>query len=129
MSNEISLICHAICEIRGIIKLTNESITEELAKRGLADWNIREYDVEEDVVSVFITKVFKVNINCEDYEPEVHYDESGIKWITYPDVDEDIIFNNHCQLPNNVTFDWAETEDGSIITWESLFGGLFDDVE
>lgn len=127
MINEISLICQAICEIRGIVKLTNESIAEELAKRGLVDWNINEYDVEEDVVSVFIRRVFKVNVNYKDYEPELYFDESGIKHICFPDVDEDIIFNDHCQLPNNVIFDWAETEDGSVITWESLFGGLFGD--
>lgn len=122
MRNKVSLLCHAICEVKGIVQLTDYAMQCELDKMGLSDWAIDGYDVQEDIVDVYVTKLYEVKIDRNDYEPEVYYDEDGNRYVNYPEVDEYILFDEHCEFPSELIFDWVETEDGSEISWEELFG-------
>jgi hypothetical protein len=122
MRNEVSLLCHAICEVKGIVQLTDYAMQCELDKRGLSDWLVDGYDVREDTVDVYVTKLYEVKIDPSDYEPEVDYDLYGNSFVSYPEVDEYILFDDYCRFPDGLIFDWVETEDGSVITWEELFG-------
>jgi hypothetical protein len=122
MRNEVSLLCHAICEVKGIVQLTDYAMQCELDKRGLSDWLVDGYDVREDTVDVYVTKLYDVKIDPSDYEPEVDYDLYGNSFVSYPEVDEYILFDDYCRFPDGLIFDWVETEDGSVITWEELFG-------
>jgi hypothetical protein len=94
----------------------------ELDKRGLSDWLVDGYDVREDTVDIYVTKLYEVKIDPSDYEPEVDYDLYGNSFVSYPEVDEYILFDDYCRFPDGLIFDWVETEDGSVITWEELFG-------
>jgi hypothetical protein len=122
MRNEVSLLCHAICEVKGIVQLTDYAMQCELDKRGLSDWLVDGYDVREDTVDVYVTKLYEFKIDPSDYEPEVDYDLYGNSFVSYPEVDEYILFDDYCRFPDGLIFDWVETEDGSVITWEELFG-------
>jgi hypothetical protein len=122
MRNEVSLLCHAICEVKGIVQLTDYAMQCELDKRGLSDWLVDGYDVREDTVDIYVTKLYEVKIDPSDYEPEVDYDLYGNSFVSYPEVDEYILFDDYCRFPDGLIFDWVETEDGSVITWEELFG-------
>lgn len=122
MRNEVSLLCHAICEVKGIDELTDYTMQCEIDKRGLSDWAVDGYDVKDDTVDVFITKLYDIKVDRRDYEPEVYYDEDGNRYVDYPEVDEYILFDEYCDFPVELIFDWVETEDGSEITWEELFG-------
>jgi hypothetical protein len=122
MRNEVSLLCHAICEVKGIVQLTDYAMQCELDKRGLSDWAVDGYDVREDTVDIYVTKLYDVKIDPSDYEPEVDYDLYGNSFVSYPEVDEYILFDDYCRFPDGLIFDWVETEDGSVITWEELFG-------
>lgn len=122
MRNEVSLLCHAICEVKGIDELTDYAMQCEIDKRGLSDWAVDGYDVEDDTVDVFITKRYDIKVDRSDYEPEVYYDEDGNRYVDYPEVDEYVLFDEYCDFPVELIFDWVETEDGSEITWEELFG-------
>jgi hypothetical protein len=122
MRNEVSLLCHAICEVKGIVQLTDYAMQCELDKRGLSDWAVDGYDVREDTVDVYVTKLYEFKIDPSDYEPEVDYDLYGNSFVSYPEVDEYILFDDYCRFPDGLIFDWVETEDGSVITWEELFG-------
>lgn len=121
MRNEVSLLCHAICEVKGIDELTDYAIQCEIDKRGFSDWTVAGYDVKEDTVDVFITKRYDIKVNRSDYEPEVYCDEDGNRYVDYPEVDEYALFDEYCDFPVELIFDWVETEDGSVITWEELF--------
>lgn len=121
MRNEVSLLCHAICEVKGIVQLTDYAMQCELDKRGLSDWAVDGYDVQEDTVDIYVTKLYEVKVDPSDYEPEVDYDLYGNSFVSYPEVDEYILFDDYCRLPDGLIFDWVETEDGSVITWEELF--------
>jgi hypothetical protein len=122
MRNEVSLLCHAICEVKGNVQLTDYAMQCELDKRGLSDWLVDGYDVREDTVDVYVTKLYEFKIDPSDYEPEVDYDLYGNSFVSYPEVDEYILFDDYCRFPDGLIFDWVETEDGSVITWEELFG-------
>ncbi len=121
MRNEVSLLCHAICEVKGIVQLTDYAMQCELDKRGLSDWAVDGYDVQEDTVDIYVTKLYEVKIDRSDYEPEVFHDENGNRYVNYPEVDEYVLFDDHCCFPDGLIFDWVETEDGSMISWEELF--------
>ena len=125
MKNEVSLICHAICEVKGIDELTDYAMQCELDKRGLSDWAVDGYDVmdlKDNTVDIYVTKMYNIKVDRSDYEPEVLHDEDGNQQIDYPEVDEYILFDDNCRLPDGLIFDWVETEDDSVITWEELFG-------
>ena len=122
MRNEVSLLCHAICEVKGIDELTDYAMQCEIDKRGLSDWAVDGYDVKDDTVDVFITKRYDIKVDRSDYEPEVYYDEDGNRYVDYPEVDEYVLFDEYCDFPVELISDWVETEDGSVITWEELFG-------
>lgn len=122
MRNEVSLLCHAICEVKGIVQLTDYAMQCELDKRGLSDWAVDGYDVREDTVDVYVTKLYEVKIDRSDYEPEVFIDKDGNRQLNYPEVDEYVLFDDYCRFPDGLIFDWVETEDGSMISWEELFG-------
>lgn len=121
MRNEVSLLCHAICEVKGIDELTDYAIQRELDDMGLSDWAIDEYEVKGDTIDVYVTKVYDVKIDGSDYEPDVFYDEYGNRYVNYPEVDEYVLFDDYCCFPDGLIFDWVETEDGSVISWEELF--------
>lgn len=121
MRSEVSLLCHAICEVKGIVQLTDYAMQCELDKRGLSDWAVDGYDVREDTVDIYVTKLYDVKVDPSDYEPEVDYDLYGNSFVSYPEVDEYILFDDYCRFPDGLIFDWVETEDGSVITWEELF--------
>lgn len=125
MRNEVSLICHAICEVKGIDELTDYAMQCELDKRGLSDWAVDGYDVmdlKDNTVDIYVTKQFDIKLDRSDYEPLVLHDEYGNRHVDYPEVDEYILFDDNCRLPDGLIFDWVETEDDSVITWEELFG-------
>lgn len=125
MRNEVSLICHAICEVRGIDELTDYAMQCELDERGLSDWAVDGYDVmdlKDNTVDIYVTKQFDIKLDRSDYEPLVLHDEYGNPHVDYPEVDEYILFDDNCRLPDGLIFDWVETEDDSVITWEELFG-------
>lgn len=94
----------------------------ELDKRGLSDWAVDGYDVREDTVDIYVTKLYEVKIDRSDYEPEVFIDKDGNRQLNYPEVDEYVLFDDYCRFPDGLIFDWVETEDGSMISWEELFG-------
>lgn len=125
MRNEVSLLCHAICEVKGIDELTDYAMQCEIDKRGLSDWAVDGYDVtdlKDNTVDIYVTKQFDIKLDRSDYEPLVLHDEYGNRHVDYPEVDEYILFDDNCRLPDGLIFDWVETEDASVITWEELFG-------
>lgn len=125
MRNEVSLICHAICEVKGIDEFTDYAMQCEIDKRGFSDWAVDGYDVtdlKDNTVDIYVTKQFKIKLDRSDYEPLVLHNEYGNRHVDYPEVDEYILADDYCDFPVELIFDWVETEDGSVITWEELFG-------